>query len=264
MLFGYGLQCLWRCYLGRAVVQAGAFTDRLKAWWAAAPAFDKRWTQALVVALCASLVGWLIYASSYNDLVAFLKVTAPPAELAPAIAKFSLLEVGWSILFLGISALVLTQIISGALAGVRARWGIALLSLLVVADLARANAPWIYYWNYLEKYASNPVLDVLRARPYEQRVGMLPFQVSEYLEQFRAFYQMEWLQHQFPYYNVQSLDVAQEPRPAEENVAFRMNLLTKGVPGYVRLLELTSTRFNFDKLERIRDKMLATIIISSR
>jgi hypothetical protein len=245
MLFGYGLQCLWRRYLGKAVVQAGALRDRLKAWWAAAPGFDKRWTQGLVAAVCASLVGWLIYAASYNDLVAFLKKAAPPAELAPAIAKFSLLEVGWFILFLGVTALVLILIISGVLAGARARWGIALLSLLVVADLARANAPWIYYWNYVEKYATNPVLDVLRARPYEQRVAVFPFQVGEYLEQFRGFYQMEWLQHQFPYYNIQSLDVAQEPRPAVENVAFRMNLLTKGGPGYVRLLELTSTRFVF-------------------
>jgi len=249
MLFGYGLQCLWRRYLGRAVVQTGALRDRLKAWWAAAPAFDKRWTQGLVAAICASLAGWLIYAASYKDLVAFLKVAAPPAELAEAIAKFSLLEVGWFILFLGVTGLVLFLIISGVLAGARARWGIALLSLLVVADLARANAPWIYYWNYPEKYASNPVLDVLRARPYEQRVEVFPFQVpsqgGEYLEQFRAFYQMEWLQHQFPYYNIQSLDVAQEPRPAVENVNFRMNLLTKGGLGYVRLLELTSTRFVF-------------------
>jgi hypothetical protein len=245
MLFGYGLQCLWRCYLGKAVVAVGALPDRLKAWWAAAPGFDKRWSQSLVVAVCASLVGWLIYAASYKDLVAFLKVAAPPPELAPAIAKFSLLEVGWFILLLGVTALIFILILSGVLAGVRARWGMAVLSLLVVADLARASAPWIYYWNYPEKYATNPVLDILRARPYEQRVAMFPFQVNEYLEQFRVFYQQEWLQHQFPYYNIQSLDVAQEPRPAVENVAFRMNLLTKGGPGYVRLLELTGTRFVF-------------------
>src|SRR5262245_23208139 len=52
-------------------------------------------------------------------------------------------------------------------------------------------------------------------------------------------YQVEWLQHQFPYYNIQSLDQPQEPRPPADKIAYR-NALT-GKPA--RLYELTNTRY---------------------
>ena len=45
-------------------------------------------------------------------------------------------------------------------------------------DLARANSPWIIYYDYREKYASNPVIDMLRARPFEARITTPQFQTS--------------------------------------------------------------------------------------
>ncbi len=57
---------------------------------------------------------------------------------------------------------MLTLILSGAFAGRRGKWGGILLGTLLVLDLGRADLPWIVYWNYPQKYASNPIIDILR------------------------------------------------------------------------------------------------------
>ncbi len=94
---------------------------------------------------------------------------------AHAIAGFSISQVGWFVLFFVLAAGLMLLIFSGGFAGARAQWGGVLLGLLLVADLGRANQPWVIYWDYNEKYASNPIIDRLREKPYEHRVAMLPF-----------------------------------------------------------------------------------------
>ena len=87
---------------------------------------------------------------------------------------------------------------------------------MLVADLARANQPWIVYWNYTTKYASNPILEMLRDKPYEHRVMMSPYSTSPQFVWLSRVYREAWLQHQFPYYNIQALDPVQISRlPAD-------------------------------------------------
>ena len=69
---------------------------------------------------------------------------------------------GWFVLFFVAAAGLMGLIFSGAFAGSRAGWGMTLLGLLLVVDLGRANLPWVIYWNYHEKYLTNPVVDLLR------------------------------------------------------------------------------------------------------
>ena len=64
---------------------------------------------------------------------------------------------------------------SGYFGGRRARLGGIVLGVLLVADLGRANLRWVVTWDWVQKYASNPVVDMLREKPYEHRVAMLPF-----------------------------------------------------------------------------------------
>jgi hypothetical protein len=245
LLFGYGLQLLWRAYLEPATVRGASLVAQLKAWWAAAPAFDRRWTQGLGCALGGSLMGWMLYAASRRDLEAFLQKAVPPPDAAPLIAGFSLTELGWFILFLALAGGVLTLMASGVLGGVRSRWAAVCLGLLLIADFTRANVPWVYYWNWQEKYASNPLLDFLRAKPHEQRVVMFPYRANEQLGLLQQVYHADWIQHPFPFYNIQSLDVVQEPRAASENAAYRDRFFTNGAPGMVRMWQLTNTRFLF-------------------
>ncbi len=247
IVFGFGLQVLWRSYLERTVTFVGSMREQLRNWWGSAPAFDKRWTTGLGGAVIASMLGWLLYTASRNDLEAHLKqaVTNDP-NLASAIAGFSLTEVGWFILFLALTAAILTLVAAGVLAGVRARWAAFCLGLLLITDFTRANVPWVTYWNYQEKYATNPVIDILRTHPEEHRVAMFPYGVkSEALAFLQQFYHVEWLQHPFPYYSVQSLDMPQDPRPTSENTAYKAAFASTNLTHYTRMLQLTNTRFVF-------------------
>jgi hypothetical protein len=185
--------------------------------------------------------------------------------MAQAQAAFSLGQVGWFVLFLVVSVGVLTLVWSGAFAGRRARWGGLLLGLVLVADLSRANLPWVLYWNYPEKYETygpNPIIQTLRDKPYEHRVAYgLPWPLSTPPE-FASFgtqglYGIEWTQHLFPYYNIQTLDKIQMPRTPEDLRAYETTLRIgikqdssgqwhiepETFPRVARLWELTNTRY---------------------
>jgi hypothetical protein len=129
------------------------------------------------------------------------------------------------------------------------------LGVLMVLDLARADAPWIVYWNYKQKYASNPIIDALRVEPYQHRVAarMAPTSPQFLLDYhdgeanvFVQVYYNEWLQHHFQYYRVQSLDIIQMPRMAELDHAFIAALApTNSNQLHLcgRLWQLTNTRY---------------------
>jgi hypothetical protein len=107
--------------------------------------------------------------------------------------------------------------------------------------------------NWKEKYESNPVIEFLRRRPHEQRVALFPPNyvdlrrlpremmplVQQYLMFVQQLYYIEWTQHLFQYYNVQSLDIIQEPRVAADKAAYEAVMLS--VP--LRRWELTNTRY---------------------
>jgi len=136
-------------------------------------------------------------------------------------------------------------VLSGGFSGRRAKWGGVLLGLFVVADLGRANQPWILTWDYEQKYATNPIIDFLRNKPYEHRVALLPLRAPPSLDLVNQLYRIEWAQHHFLYYNVQSLDVVQMPRVPEDLAAFETVLApTKDQPWHLsRRWQLTNTRY---------------------
>ena len=175
VLFAYGVDGLWRRYMQPAGPNTAPRWAGLKAWWARATRFEKRWVLGCVLALGASLLAWLAYASSRQSLEQYLQTVQFDEAKAHAIAGFSIGQVGWFVLFFVLAAGLMLLIFSGGFAGARARWGAVLLGLLLVVDLGRANQPWVVYWDYQEKYASNPIIDRLREKPYEHRVTMLPF-----------------------------------------------------------------------------------------
>jgi hypothetical protein len=224
---------------------------RLRSWWAKAAAFDKRWVLGCIGAIVLSLVGWMIYSSSRASLEQHLQTVQFDESLARAIAQFSVKQVGWFISFLVAAVGMMILILSGAFAGRRAKWAGALLGLLLVVDLARANLPWIKYQDYKEKYASNPIVDFLRNHPYEHRVAILPFRFPQQPQPlnnyFEQIYRIEWAQHHFQYYNVQSLDIVQMPRVPQDLQNFDSALMFRGTPDSTYLLTrkwaLTNTRY---------------------
>ncbi len=256
VVFGYGVDGLYRWYMEPARAGLSSWTGQVKAWWSKASAFDRRWVVGCALALGFSLFAWMIYDSYKESLQKYITAVQLPEPLAPVMAAFSISQVGWFVLALFLSVGLLFLILSGVFSGSRAKVGGILLGVLLVLDLGRANLPWIIYWDYHDKYSSNPVIDYLRNKPYESRVSFLPawFQglqlPSDLLstESLAAeMYRIEWTQHHFLFYDIQSLDVIQQPRMPQDlaafETAFRFDFTPKTLPLITRRWELTNTRY---------------------
>ncbi len=244
MIFAYGLNALWRQYL----VSANSLPpdNRPRNWWSGASRFDRRWAIGCALALGLSLVAWIGYASFRESLERHIQMNGFEAQPAHLIAAFSIGQAGWFVLFFALAAGLLTLILGSVFAGPRARWGAWLLGLLVVFDLGRANLPWIVHWDYRQKYATNDVIEFFREKPYEHRVAELPFSLGPQQSLLGSFYRIEWAQHHFPYYNIQSLDIVQLPRMPEDLAAFETALRPQGSNTLFRMTrrwQLTNTRY---------------------
>jgi hypothetical protein len=278
ILFAYGVHGLHRRYLEVPWVKVSG--GRVKAWWAKASAFERRWVVGTVLAIFLSLVAWAVYAAMRGQVESHLvelqrvdalrngKVLDAAAlnaghDFAAAQVSFSLHQVGWFVLFLSVGSGLLLLIFSGAFAGRRAPWAAVLLGIILVGDLARADLPYVIFWNYKEKYEAGdpePVIKFLADKPYEHRVAYLlpqPMFTPEQFDSFRELYEIEWKQQLFPYYNIQTLDIVQMPRTAQDLANFnatlqvgikqdesgRLMLDDKTMFRLGRLWELSNTRY---------------------
>ena len=241
VLFGYGLLGLSRRYLEKPLKPIS-----FSGWWAAAPKPDRRWVVGSLALVGLCFAGYFYYSSSSEKLIRYLTQNGFEPGMSASIAKFSVVEVGLYVLFLGLSCGLLILILRGTFAGPRAKWAAIVLGTLVVVDLGRANLPWIKYYDYKYKYATNPVLDFLRARPNEHRVTILPYSINREFSLLQQIHGIEWLQHHFQYYNIQSIDTIQMPREPADFAAYRG---TSGVFAasnamlQPRFWQLTNTRY---------------------
>ena len=241
MLFAYGLQGLWRGYLDKAVAKVDPAH-----WWSKASAFDKKWVYGCFAFLGLSVLGWMVYSTSTGDLVKYLLSNAvanqgeAETDIAKEVARFSQREVTFYLVFLVLSLAAMMLGLAGFFRDRRASWLAVVLGGILVIDLARANSPWIQHYDYQAKYASNVLLDYLKSQPSHQRTTVVPFSMKE-LGMLQQIYHVEWMQQQFPFYNIPSIDVIQDPRPSPENLVYREKLQQQ----VIRLWELTSTRYLF-------------------
>ena len=261
ILFTYGIHALSRRYLEVPAANANSLLAQFKNWRMKARGFDRNWSLGCVVAVIGSLLAWLIYASEKPGLVRYLRTVGFDDEaLANQIATFSVGQAGWFVLLFTLAAGLFVSIIAGVFAGKRAKHGGLLLGLLLVVDLGRANLPYLVHWDYKQKYASNPIIDFLREKPFEQRVAYglpWPLQTPSQFDLFAELYRIEWAQHHFPYFNVQSLDKIQMSRMSVDLTAYegalrigikadntgRMMMDPATFPLAARFWELTDTRY---------------------
>ncbi len=213
-------------------------------------AFDRIWltVAAGVFAIC--VFGWLYYAASKTSLVHYVALRGfPDEQMAKAIASFSIAQAGWFLLFFAVALALLAIVLKGVFNGPRAKWGGLLLGTFLVIDLGRADLPFIIHWNYFQKYEVgmlNPIVDFLRQKPYEHRVAQWPFQGPPGYDNFAQLYYIEWAQHLFPYYNIQSLDKIQMPREPVDLAAYEQAFIPQSEADlfvYARNWQLTNTRY---------------------
>ncbi len=264
-LFAYGLQGLWRTYLNDEKSKALPLKACLSKWWNSATAFDRRWMIGSVAFLVAGVLAVVLYAKFKPQVIGYLQLVGfgQNPQLAMDIFSGSVNEALWGVIFLALTLGTLGLIICGYFKGQRARWGLIALGAILAIDLMRANAPWVVHYDYQQRYAETPLYEFLGTKPYEHRVSAaMPLINAQFewlqprvkdrqtvsslagmINQFMGEYGAQWKQHQFPYYNIQNLDIIQEPRASIENTRYREALAQGGIQSYIRMLRLTNTRY---------------------
>jgi len=239
VLFGYGLQSLWRGWLDergdvdgsslptKSPEADGVPSTRARRPWLPSVGWEASWCQVTLIAACFGPLAWNRYAAANAGRLLHLREVGFGAEQAVAISTFSIREVGLFALVMAVSVVVLAAILGGWFSGRRSVFAGFLLGVLVILDLGRANLPWIRYYDWREAYAPNPLTDILKEAPHEGRVaGRLPFRTvgSELGNQLQAklaaVYETEWLQGQFRFYDIQALDWVPLPRVPADYAAF--------------------------------------------
>lgn len=251
ILFAYGVNALIRTQLNPTAKPVS-----LGAWWPRASLFDRKWIFASVVLFILSLTSWLVYSHEKPALVEYLqKVGFADEDLATQIATFSIGEAGWFVGLLAATIVLLILVMTGYFNGSRTKIALSLLSALLLFDFIRADLPYVIHWDYVNKYevgSLNSVETFLRDKAYEHRVAILPFDAQSQLRGLDNYfgglgiYRIEWAQHHFPYYNIQSLDIIQMPRMPEDLKEYLEALSPHSmadVTRYTRLWELTNTRY---------------------
>ena len=245
IIFGYGVDGLYRVYMHEAIERKNGWWAEFKKWFAAATTFEKGWLLGSCVAFALAVAGWAVYAALNDRLRDYIASIGIDPIIAPIDAKFSLHAVGWFVLFLAAALGLLALIFAGVFAGSRAKWGGALLATLLVAELIHADAPWPRYWDIAYKYASNPIVDLLQEKPWEHRVALNPIgqHGNQQFDLFQQVYTIEWQQQVFPYYDIQSLETVMEPRVPVDKDMFQRAIPADTPANVKRLWELTNTRY---------------------
>ena len=225
ILFAYGVHAVSVRHLDGTAAKSADLMTQLSNWWKRASNFDRKWTYFCLGLFGASILGWLIFSGEQKTFIAYLeKVGLPDSDpthpnSGGSIAAFALSQVAWFIPLLAVALALILVTIAGYFSGPRAKLGAWLLGAFLVFDLVRADLPYVIHWNYKNKYevgTLNPIVEKLREKPYEHRVAYgipWPLQTPPDFQWLDQLYRIEWMQHHFPYYNIQCLDIIQMPRP---------------------------------------------------
>jgi len=198
------------------------------------------WIRGTGIAAGLMLLGSLIVGASKKSLGMNIASRGFDPAAAQVMAGFSAMEIILSALLLGAGVFLIAKLMRGNAA---AKWAVA-LGLLILIDLTRANSPWVQYDDYKYKYeGGNPLITALAQSPHEGRVTLSPLPSGT----LGQLYRIEWLQQQFLYNNIQSLDLVQMPRMASDHEAFerRFTITSDTNTHYLagRRWELTNTRW---------------------
>ena len=200
----------------------------------------RKWILGSSIVASIILLFSLIISSAKKVLAQHIAGQGFPLEEALTMASFAGKELIITSIFLIISVFLAAKILKTKAASPF----VIGLALLVIADLTRANLPWIQYDDYKYKYNNkNPLIDQLSQSPHKGRVTISPLPSGN----LGQLYGIEWLQHQFLYNNIQSIDIVQAPRMSADHEAFERRFTITGDTNthYLagRRWELTNTRW---------------------
>ncbi len=240
ILAAYGMEALYRRYL-RGPEKIGKLSG-----------FDRKWNISMVILIGVSVAGAALLYAYQNDFIRYLESQNFPGNFPKQIANFCLQRTWAFTGFLTAGVVALAFILNGVWNGPRSKWAWGALAALIICDLARADIPWIHYFDYVVKYQENPVVEFLKDKPWERRViGKLEPRGpgSGITPGFGQLY-FFWLQNDFPYHNIQALDFSQASHMPDLDrdylKAFELSgesIHSTDLRPAVRLWELTNTRY---------------------
>jgi hypothetical protein len=246
ILSGYGLEVLCRQYLTAATDKAESFIQEILTCWKRTSAFEKWWAGGCAFALALAVTGYFLYDSYRPALVKYLLHSGFDTTNAPQISRFSVGEVKWFVIYLTVSMIAVLGLLSGAFAGRRAVWAWAILGLIMICDLSRADIPWVRYYNYKEKIGLNPVTELLRREPWEHRVNSRIWPAGGYMTAGLTQLCHWWIENDYPFNDIETLEIDQAPRMAslEDNYLGRFIVGSeRDLWRATRLWQLTNTRY---------------------
>lgn len=259
ILAGYGAEAIWRLYMQSGPTRNEGLIGYVLKWWGRVTGFEKKWTIACLIAIGVSVFGLFVLILKKDALENYMTINAVVPGTEQLLASFCIYEVTCYIIFLTLSVVAITLAISGAWRGKQAKWAWILMGVILIFDLGRADRYWLKYYNVRQKYALNPILDFLHQEPYDKKstaklcpfgsydISGCPAPKTPFDQNFYAVCN-EWLQNQFPYFNIQALDIVQSPRTPEMdmNYAGAFQPRTSGeLPLCARLWQLSNTRYIF-------------------
>jgi hypothetical protein len=242
ILAAYGMEALARKYLQPAATNGVVEEKR----------FEKNWMFGTVAVGALAIVGAVLFYNNRPALIEYFSHEGFRSDRIGGMANFALGETVWSIFFLIVSAGVVLAVMKRIWTGAAARTAWLVMGIVIVVDLARADVPWIHYFNYEKEYTDNEVIDFLRDKPYAHRVigRIVPKGVGSSINTPLGKTYDYWQQNEFPYNGIETLDFPQWPRMPELDAAYLKNFYLK--PGPLnktdlwpaeRLWELTDTRY---------------------
>ena len=277
ILFAYGLEGMARAYMDEQKNKRSDFIGWIKNWFGDLKGWDGLWCLIMSGLLVVGVLAWVFYAAVQSDLSRYLTETLEIGADGESIASFSLKMLGVSLCMLFMAVATMILLMSGVWSR-SAAWRVwVLCGAVMVLDFSRAHDRYLVHENYVNKYETNPVVEVLRHARYENRVKLFPatfamslmqtelrqlqqqmqnttnrteamalqikgqklMQQAGQVELLSNLYTVLWAQYHFPYYQIQSLDIIQEPRVSDENRLYRQTVGQNAL----RLCELTGTRF---------------------
>src|SRR5581483_276080 len=248
ILAGYGIEALYRRYTAAVVGQAASLGRRLKDWWQQGRGFNLGWLVGCVVLAGGAAWAFVKYNAAKPHLIAYLMDNGFGSDQAPHIADFSVNMAFWGLFFFLVVLGVVALLFTGALSRQKAVIGWGLLAAILIVDLGRSDAPWIRYFDVAQKYSDNLIVDFLKDKPYEHRIcgrtsPMGPYDLSA--DGNLGTLCHWWMENDYPYNNIQNLEIDQWPRMPEIDRRFLGRFGTGGrnLPGGARLWRLTNTKY---------------------
>lgn len=214
ILFAYGVDILIRLISSAKPAEKVDVLEALTAWKGSGDRFLPRAVWTLWILTFVATAAAILYTLQADGVARYL-LKVPFDAVEPATAAFSIGEVWWTMAFLWCTVVLIQLTLGGFFIPSRHHTFYWAMAVLVTLDLWRSNIPWVRYYDYTQRYEQNPVVDLLKERPWEHRVTAFLNPVRDgllVLTQEFAYLQKEWLENHFPYNNVQSLDIDQMAR----------------------------------------------------